>query len=143
MNWGHGIAIFFVCFVTFMLVLVVKAFQENIDLVTENYYQEELDYQTRIDKIKNNQLLIVPVEVTSEQGGINIQFPELGSPITGKIQVFRPSDAQFDLIRDVDPDIYYRQHISTSALPGGFYKIKISWEAEGMEYYTEESVNLY
>jgi hypothetical protein len=143
MNWGHGIAIFFVCFVTFMLVLVVKAFQENIDLVTDNYYQEELDYQTRIDKIKNNQLLLVPVEIKSELGGINIQFPEFESPIQGEIQVFRPSDAKFDLIREIDADVYYRQHISTSNLPGGFYKIKISWEAEGKEYYTEESVNLY
>ena len=142
-NWGHGIAIFFTCFVIFMLVLVVKAFQENIDLVTDDYYQEELDYQTRIDKIKNDQLLIVPVEIKSEKGGINIQFPEFESNIQGEIQIFRPSDAKFDLIRAIETDVYYRQHISTSKLPGGFYKVKVSWEADGKKYYTEESVNLY
>lgn len=143
MNWGHGIAIFFVCFVTFMLVLVVRAFQENIDLVTEHYYQEELDYQTRIEKIKNYQLLNVPVGIKSEKGGISIQFPPFESAIQGKIQVFRPSDAKFDLIKEVDTDIFYRQHISTANLPGGYYKIKIAWQADGKDFYTEEAITLY
>lgn len=143
MNWGHGIAIFFTCFVMFMLTLVVKAFQENIDLVTDDYYQEELQYQTRIDKIKNNQLLITPVKINATSNGINIHFPEFESPIKGEIQIFRPSDAKFDVIKAIDADEFHKQHISTANLPGGFYRVKVSWEVDGKEYYTEESVNLY
>ena len=141
MHWGHGIAIFFTCFVAFMIFMVVKSFQQNIDLVTENYYEQELKFQQQIDKIHNTKKLDEQVTVRLEDEGLLITFPDLES-IKGHIQVFRPSDAQFDLERTIDLDGHNRQSISTASLPAGFYRIKIDWNAEGKEFYTEETINL-
>mgnify|MGYP003129563680 CR=1 FL=1 len=142
MNWGHGIAIFFFCFVAFMTSLVVMSFQQNIDLVTEDYYAEELKYQHQIEKERNTQLLDEQVTVKSEEGGIQLNFPKLSTPIGGQAQLFRPSDARFDLLTELEPDSENRQFISTGTLPAGFYKMKISWNAGGKDYYTEEGVHL-
>jgi len=141
MHWGHGIAIFFTCFVAFMIFMVVKSFQQNIDLVTENYYEQELKFQQQIDKITNAKALDAPVAVKFENDGLTITFPELDD-IQGEIQVFRPSDAQFDLIRKIDLDGHSRQSISTASIPAGFYRVKINWSSGDKEFYSEETVNV-
>lgn len=142
MNWGHGIAIFFTCFVGFMLFLVVKSFQQNIDLVTENYYEQELQYQHQIEKIMNTQQLEETVKITTEKEGIQLSFPRLSAAIEGQVQIFRPSDARFDLLEDLLPDSQNQQLIATGSLPPGFYRIKINWQSAGKDYYTEETLHL-
>ena len=142
MNWGHGISIFFACFVGFILFLVVKSHQQNVDLVTENYYEQELQYQQQINKIRNTQQLEETVKVTADKGGIQLSFPEFSTPVLGQVQVFRPSDARFDLLEELKPDSQNQHHIATSALPPGFYRIKINWQAAGQEFYTEETLHL-
>lgn len=142
MNWGHGIAIFFACFVGFILFLVVKSHQQNIDLVTENYYEQELQYQQQIEKIKNTQQLDETVKIKSEKGGIQLSFPALSSPILGQAQLFRPSDARFDLLTELQPDGSNQQYIVTDALPPGYYRLKINWQAGNQKFYTEEALHL-
>ena len=142
MNWGHGIAIFFTCFVGFILFLVVRSFQENVDLVTEDYYQQELEYQHKIEKIQNSDALETGVRITSAEGKLALQFPQMGAPVSGEVQLFRPSDARFDTLSALALDGENIQHIATSTLPAGFYRIKINWKAGDKEYYTEEALHL-
>ncbi|WP_017730939.1 FixH family protein [Nafulsella turpanensis] len=142
MNWGHGIAIFFACFVGFILLLVVKSFQQNIDLVTENYYQQELEYQHQIEKIKNAEALEIGVRISNKEGQLGLHFPPIGKPVSGEVQIFRPSDARFDTLSTIKPDEDNSHYISTKELPAGFYRIKINWQAGGTEYYTEEALHL-
>lgn len=49
-NWGTGITIFIVLFVVSMSAMVFKASQQNVDLVTEDYYEKELAFQDLKDK---------------------------------------------------------------------------------------------
>ncbi|MBT0810543.1 FixH family protein [Litoribacter ruber] len=140
MNWGHGIAIFFTCFVAFMIFMVVKSFQQNIDLVTENYYEQELKFQQQIDKISNNKQLETPVAIKYKSNKVLISFPPLPI-IEGNIHIFRPSDSKFDLEKAVDLDENFHQAVEVDKLPAGFYRVKINWQADGKEYYTEETLN--
>ncbi|MBS9523293.1 FixH family protein [Litoribacter alkaliphilus] len=142
MNWGHGIAIFFSCFVAFMIMLVVRAHQENIDLVTDNYYEQELKFQQQIDKINNAKQLESPVAVKFKNKTVSITFPPLPG-IEGDIQIFRPSDSMFDLEKPVEVNADYQQVIPVDQLPAGFYRVKINWQSQGVEYYTEEALNFH
>ena len=60
LNWGTGIVIAFGLFMTFILFFVFKV-QSNSkydnELVTENYYQQELKFQSNIDKEENSKNL--------------------------------------------------------------------------------------
>lgn len=142
MNWGHGISIFIACFVSFMLFLVVKSHQQNIDLVTEDYYAQELQYQQQMKKIQNEKGLEKGVKVTATSGRLALSFPILAEAINGEVQIYRPSDARFDLLSSLDLDEQNKQQIATADLPPGFYRIKINWKAGSNEYYTEEAIHL-
>ena len=47
MNWGNRIILVFVCFIAFILSMVTRAFQQDFDLVAEDYYAQELNYQKK------------------------------------------------------------------------------------------------
>ena len=55
--------------------MVTIAMRENIDLVDENYYQEEIEYQDRIDQMTNN----------IEAGALKIRLDKESSSIVLKI----------------------------------------------------------
>ena len=50
MNWGNGILLLLLVFIGLMVTLVtICVRQDDIHLVTENYYAEEIKYQEHID----------------------------------------------------------------------------------------------
>ena len=55
MNFGNYITIAFIAFGAFIVTLVVKTFAFKPELVSETYYEDELNYQDRINRIKNVQ----------------------------------------------------------------------------------------
>jgi len=51
MDWGKGILLTIIGFVALIMTLVVISVRmDGIELVTENYYQAEINYQDRIDQ---------------------------------------------------------------------------------------------
>ena len=50
MNWGYKILMVYVIFIAGILLLVFKSSSQNQDLVTEDYYEQELKYQQKIDE---------------------------------------------------------------------------------------------
>ncbi|WP_371877551.1 FixH family protein [Aquimarina sp. Aq78] len=65
-NWGTAIVLVFIGFISFILYFVVKM---NInsdyehDLVTEDYYKQELAFQNEINAEKNSKTLLKDVIV--------------------------------------------------------------------------------
>ena len=53
MNWGKGIFIFYSLFVVAILSVVYFAFTQEVNLVSEDYYQQEIAYESQIERIKN------------------------------------------------------------------------------------------
>ena len=52
-SWGNKILIVYVAFGMFILFMVYKAVNTRYDLVSKDYYKEELRYQDRIDRLNN------------------------------------------------------------------------------------------
>ena len=53
LNWGNWIAVAYSVFVLFIIAMVYLAFGEKWDLVAENYYEQEIQYQDKINSIEN------------------------------------------------------------------------------------------
>jgi hypothetical protein len=53
MSWGNKLVIVFAAFATLMGVLVYKAVNTKFELVTKDYYKDELRYQDKIDGAAN------------------------------------------------------------------------------------------
>lgn len=137
MNWGTGIIISFVLFMSFILYLVYGTFQQNIDLVAEDYYQQEIAYQTVIDESNNYQELVENLKIEAGEHGINFTFPhEKEASIKGEIAFYRPANKVLDQNFAVDSTEVF---IEYSTLTQGLYVIKTSWTVDKNNYFKELS----
>ena len=74
-SWGHKIAGAYMLFVAGVLFLAFKANKEEFDLVTKDYYGEELKYQQVIDQSENYAKLSTPLSVEKTDSTVKIIFP--------------------------------------------------------------------
>lgn len=144
MNWGHKIIIVFVVFAAGILTLVTKSMRTRIDMVTPDYYGEELKYQQVIDGKENAGRLSAPVGISQDDAGVRISLPfELrNKQITGKVTFYRPSDSGKDVSMPLQPDHSGQQLVSRQLFIRGQYKVKIAWTMNDRPYFQEQLVNI-
>jgi len=135
-NWGTKIGLVFSAFVILMIFMVVKSFQTDFHLVTEEYYQEELKYQERIDQVNNARDLAAKpiVEVGSED--ITIKF--VNTFDDASIHFYRPDNANFDKTYKLEEENTFS--VSKTDLVAGRYLVKITWREGATSYFLENEV---
>lgn len=140
--WPWGIAISYIIFFLALIIFFIFSIQQDTHLVSENYYQQGIDYQQQIDKVNRTAKLEQSVKWTynHEAQIVLFQFPENLS--TGKIVFYRPSDSNLDRYVRIEKDENSRQSINVNYWQKGFWKIKVDWELDGEKYYNEGSINI-
>jgi nitrogen fixation protein FixH len=144
-NWGTGIVLAFIGFISFILYFVITM---NVDekftneLVVEDYYGEELKYQDDIDKLTNANNLSENITYRKSAEGLIIQFPENidFEKITGFVFLYRPSNKQLDFDTAISLS---KSHllIPDKRLVDGRWNIKIDWQYNNQDYLFIESIN--
>lgn len=142
LNWGHGIVATFVFFVSWVAYLVTGCFNTNVDLVTKDYYQEELMYQNTIDASKNMQQLAKQPEFKITDEGLLIVLPEFfrNKDLSGAYSFYRPNDKNRDFELPIGPDSEMRQLIPFEMLGSGKWRVKMKAKQEGKTFAKEEIV---
>ena len=141
LSWGYKIMFVYIAFVIGMGFLVYKASSQKFDLVTKDYYNQELKYQQVIDQAANSSKLSAPVTVERNEGELKISFP---SEMQGKkklvdFYLYYAADAKKDFRKSFE----LNENELTQAFPvgmKGMYELKLSWEAEGVKYYFEQKL---
>ncbi|MBB3124820.1 hypothetical protein FHS04_002347 [Mesoflavibacter sabulilitoris] len=144
LNWGTGIVIAFIGFISFIMYFVINMNTDkklDHDLVTEDYYKQELKYQNDIDKEKNAKTLSANLKWRKTEKGMLISFPENLEPsnISGKVFLYRPSNKQLDF----ETTISLSNHnllIPDKRLLDGRWNIKIDWNYKGNNYLYKEEI---
>ena len=141
-NWGTGIFIVIVLFLIAVIAFFIFINNLDVNLVEENYYERELAYQERIDRINNTSSLAGKIVLIQEPGVIIIQFPPSDSIISskGNLTFYRPSDPKKDLKVPLNLNDSSRQIVDITGMDKGKWVVKIDWDMGGKEYYFEESV---
>ncbi len=144
MSWGYRVTIITFSFVCFMTCMVIAAFRQDFDLVTEDYYGKELQFQSQIDKQINQQHLKGNITCEQNKEELKLLFPTdfKGQPITGKVLLFRPSDAAKDLslVLMTNGEAF---KISKKELFSGLYAVQIDYKVAGKLYYFEQDIMIY
>ena len=144
-NWGTAIVIAFICFIGFIMYFVINMATDkklDHDLVVEDYYKQELEFQTDINKEKNAKTLETNIEWKRSNEGIIIEFPknlELNN-IKGKVFLYRPSNKQLDF----EIPISLSEHnllIPDNRLLDGRWNIKVDWTYDNKEYLYKTEIN--
>jgi nitrogen fixation protein FixH len=114
----------------------------NHDLVVEDYYKQELEFQTDIDKEENAKDLTTNVTWKKTNAGIVITFPEnlKIDNIKGKVFLYRPSNKQLDF----ETSISLSDHnllIPDNRLLDGRWNIKVDWTYNDKAYLFKKEIN--
>ncbi len=145
LNWGTAIVIAFAGFIGFIMYFVVNMATNDKydhDLVVEDYYQQELKFQSNIDKEENSKNLKTDITWKKTKGGILVEFPiELDiKQIEGSVFLYRPSNKKLDF----EIPISLSNHnllIPDNKLLDGRWNISIDWTYKNEAYLFKKEIN--
>ncbi len=113
------------------------------DLVADNYYDQEIRYQGQMERMQRARQSPVRASVTYEASTrailIKIPSPDVG-PITGKIQLYRPSSVGLDRELKLELDAAGVQRVDARALAAGLWQVRLSWTAQQQDYYIDQKL---
>ncbi|MGC5744781.1 FixH family protein [Chryseobacterium sp. NFX27] len=137
-SWGHGVVIALFAFIAFILsmLFLFPNGQKNSEMVTDNYYEEELKYQDVIDaKKKADDLQEKPV-YSQEKNGIKITFPKEynNTNTTVKFVLNRTDDQNLDIKKSVQLDATQSFFIPGQVLKPGNYTLRLMWTKDKADY---------
>ncbi len=143
-NWGTSIVIAFASFMLFILYFVVKV-QSNSkydnELVVEEYYKHDANYQQELAKLQNGADLKQKPIFTKTADGIEITFPKAFdiNKISGNVSFYRSSNKKLDF--EVPISISSATLlIPNKRLVGGLWDITINWKYNNTDYISKETI---
>lgn len=125
----------FMAFILSMLFLFPNG-QKNSEMVTDNYYEEELKYQDVIDAKKRADDLQEKPVYSQDKNGIKITFPKDydNSNTTVKFVLNRTEDQNLDIKKAVQLDAGKSFLIPAQVLKMGNYTLRLSWTKDKTDY---------
>lgn len=138
-SWGHGVVIALGCFMLFILgmIFLFPINKQNAELITDDYYEEELHYQKVIDaKGKADSLENKPAIELATAKGIVINFPEEFSNANTKFDfyLYHQADKNLDIRKEFTLDANNQMTIPNVLLKKGNYVLKVHWVTNKIEY---------
>jgi hypothetical protein len=140
-SWGTGILITIIIFMVITISAVVYLMNQDVDLVASDYYNKGIHHQEQIDRVNRTDKMGNEVSINPENGFIRLTLPKLfvQKSLTGVIQFYRPSNEKKDFAVALNIDSSGQQLISTQSMDKGYWKVKLNWTQDSVEYYKESS----
>lgn len=143
-SWGIKIAAVYIIFVLIVLGTVIFSTTQEVNLVADDYYQKEIEYQKQIDKIKRTKELPEQIFVKLKDDYLTVTIPEVfkNEKLNGEIVLYRPSDNRKDFRMPLTLNDNLEYSIPTTRFDRGLWKIQIEWKAENLDYFHEQILML-
>jgi hypothetical protein len=145
LNWGHKVTIGFTAFAGMIVYLVVQCMNTHYDLVSKEYYKDELQYQQVIDETSRANQLSSRATVSQTNDQLIVQLPAemQQQPVTGIILFYSIDNSQKDKQVALQLNGHAAQTIDSHAFIPGNYTAKIRWSSNKEQYYTEVPVTIH
>lgn len=141
MNWGKGLALVMIAFVGMMAYFLVRAAQNPEPLIAENYYAQELGFQSRIDASSRALALSGAVRMAATRSLVTVDFPDevKDKELGGTLMLLRANDDRDDhsVVFRAAPTGHFQE---TIALQPGRYIAQLEWTADTLKYYSESQL---
>ncbi len=143
-NWGTGIALTLTLFGGLMAFAVYSALQQDYDLVSEDYYAEELAFQEVIDQRTNALRLEDRAELKVDGNEIVLELPEdlQGKTKTVKTHMYYELEADYDFHIDQGETTNNHFTIEFPQFATGKWIAKTKVQCEGVAYFFEPELVL-
>jgi len=140
LNWGHGVAIALGCFMIFILSLLYFA-GDTGGMVTEDYYEKEVNFQDEIDAEKRANALEIKPEIILQANGFLFQFaPTTAKDFTGTVYLLRNDDETKDIRTSIKLNDKKNFLLPSVKLVDGVYELTLSWKENNKTYLIKKSI---
>lgn len=143
-HWGRKIALLYLGFVALIVTLVWKSTHVKLNLVSEDYYAQELSFQTKLDAENAAAQLEQKPVLSLAPDAILVFFPQskAGKAIDAELHFYNPADAALDKAFSHLHPQQGQLRIDRTTLADARFIAKLSWTCEGKAYYQELPLNL-
>ena len=138
MNWGNRIILGMGLFMGFILTMVVIMMRQKIDLVEEDYYKKELNYETQINAQKVYVSANEKISIKTEKDSLYLYFPAVFQTEDVTISLQRPDDKNLDFVLTAKP--LSRIVIQTAKFPKGVFTCTINGKIKDQPYEMSQQV---
>ena len=128
--WPFAIIGAFALFISGTVCLIVLACTHGSDLVSANYYEQELKFQEHIDRVHRTEVMAASAKVAYNADNATITLrSRLPKPrrTAGHIQLYRPSSVGLDRDVKLNVDRSGIQSVDASGLEPGLWRVRVSW----------------
>ena len=139
LNWGHGLAIALAIFAAIMITFLVNSFTTDHELVTENYYQEELAFQDQITKRQNAKRDGKTFKVSKGEKEVVFSFQLEDTAFkNGSLNLLRPSDSKLDKEFPLALNKNAEMVVPFEEFEKGSYIISANWQIDTTSYFVKQ-----
>lgn len=139
MNWGKGIIIVMGSFILFIGVLVSILIGQKVDLVSEEYYQNEIAYQNEIDAMQSA-TDFDSLKVMQKEEQLVFQFAKNVRPDSVVLKLWRPNDQKLDQSFSISGTEIFL--IPINELKQGNYDVRCEYWMGGKNYLQKSKVRI-
>jgi nitrogen fixation protein FixH len=143
--WPYAVVIGLVLFMGYIVYFVIQAMNLDVDLVSKDYYAQEIAYQDQIDRVRRTQALgDVMVEYNESAETVLLQLPATyrDKSLNGTITLFRPSDDKLDKQLPMQLGRDQSQLLEVGDLEKGLWKIRVNFSDGEEAYYSEKTIQI-
>jgi hypothetical protein len=142
-NWGTGILVFLILFLSAATVFIIFAMRQDVNLVDEDYYEKGVEYSAQMEVDARSAAYIDSIRTYIEDGSFVVAFerPLAFNIDSGSVLMFRPSNSSLDVNMTFGP-AGRSLKIPKSDLISGRYILKLSWYMEGLKYSVDKTIDI-
>lgn len=142
MNWGKGITVAIIFFMSYIMFMVVTMIRTSSDLVEEDYYEEGIKFEKKIQAIKNSVSIKDDIEILVDDEYVTINFPssvKMENITEGLIHFYRPDNGNLDRHFSFSNRTDSKQVILKNKIVNGYYNVLLSWKTKESDFYVEKN----
>lgn len=141
-RWGVGLVIAFLAFAAGVVVMVVVSMNREVDLVADDYYQQELRHEQQIQSTRRTDALGDSLHVHLVGTSLLCTLPSVFNPDStqGTLTFYRPADRKMDFVVPLLLTQGNSQAVDVGTLERGLWRIKVRWTFRQTEYFKEEAI---
>lgn len=130
-------------FVLFIGYLAYKSINTKYELVSKDYYKDELRYQEKIDGRANAEK-ISAVTFLQNDTSFTVVMPkeQKGKNLTGELWFYCPTNEGYDKKIGLVVDSSNQQIIVKTQLHKTNYTLKFFWKQDSTNYYLEKEISI-
>lgn len=145
-GWPGGIIIIYILFATGLIGIVFYSQTNNIQLVSNNYYEKTLHFENQIQASNNVQALaekpVIGIDRTKNELVISLPSIFNAQEISGEIGFFRPSDSSMDYKIALKLNSDNKQFVVVKNTLAGKWRIFLKWNDGIKDYFYEQVINI-